>query len=100
ILYLLLLCCSCVLLFFFFFQAEDGIRDRNVTGVQTCALPIPRWKLGFIGRNGRGKTTFFKLLLGEYEYSGSIRAPVAFDYFPYRSEERRVGKECRSRWSP
>ena len=42
-----------------------------------------RWKLGFIGRNGRGKTTFFKLLLGEYEYSGSIRAPVAFDYFPY-----------------
>ena len=42
-----------------------------------------RWKLGFIGRNGRGKTTFFRLLRGEYEYSGSIRAPVTFDYFPY-----------------
>ena len=41
------------------------------------------WKLGFIGRNGRGKTTFLKLLLGEYDYSGAIRAPVAFDYFPY-----------------
>ena len=41
------------------------------------------WKLGFIGRNGRGKTTFFKLLMGRYEYAGSIRAPVAFDYFPY-----------------
>ncbi|MFS0728119.1 Lsa family ABC-F type ribosomal protection protein [Paenibacillus sp. 1P07SE] len=44
------------------------------------------WKLGFTGRNGRGKTTFMKLLLGELEYSGSISADVAFDYFPYRVE--------------
>ena len=41
------------------------------------------WKLGFIGRNGKGKTTFFKLLLGEYEYSGNISTNTAFEYFPY-----------------
>ena len=40
------------------------------------------WKLGFCGRNGRGKTTFLKLLMGEYEYAGSISASVNFDYFP------------------
>ena len=40
------------------------------------------WKLGFIGRNGRGKTTFLKLLLGKYEYSGTISATVKFQYFP------------------
>lgn len=41
------------------------------------------WKLGFVGRNGRGKTTFLKLLLGEYEYKGKIISSVKFDYFPY-----------------
>ncbi|PEJ77584.1 Lsa family ABC-F type ribosomal protection protein [Bacillus wiedmannii] len=41
------------------------------------------WKLGFIGRNGRGKTAFFNLLLGNYEYSGKILASVEFNYFPY-----------------
>lgn len=41
------------------------------------------WKLGFIGRNGRGKTTFLNLLLGKYEYSGSISSTVDFEYFPY-----------------
>lgn len=41
------------------------------------------WKLGFVGRNGRGKTTFFHLLLGKYEYSGKIISSVKFDYFPY-----------------
>ena len=40
------------------------------------------WKLGFIGRNGRGKTTFFQLLLGNYEYSGKIISSVDFTYFP------------------
>ena len=41
------------------------------------------WKLGFIGRNGRGKTTFLNLLLGRYEYHGKIQSSVQFDYFPY-----------------
>lgn len=46
------------------------------------------WKLGFIGRNGKGKTTFLNLLLGKYEYEGSIQASVVFDYFPYPVTER------------
>ncbi|MBH5320271.1 ABC-F type ribosomal protection protein [Paenibacillus sp. GSMTC-2017] len=44
------------------------------------------WKLGFTGRNGRGKTTFFNLLLKKYEFSGTISAPVDFDYFPFPVE--------------
>lgn len=46
------------------------------------------WKLGFTGRNGRGKTTFLKLLVGELEYSGRISSGVEFDYFPYPVENR------------
>ena len=42
------------------------------------------WKLGFIGRNGKGKTTFLNLLLGKYEYEGAITTSVTFDYFPYQ----------------
>lgn len=49
------------------------------------------WKLGFIGRNGRGKTTFLNLLLGKYEYQGTIQASVQFDYFPYE-----IGDKSRS----
>ena len=41
------------------------------------------WKLGFTGRNGRGKTTFCRLLMGELPYRGKISAPVKFDYFPF-----------------
>ena len=40
-------------------------------------------KLGFVGRNGRGKTTFLNLLLGKYEYSGKFLSSVQFVYFPY-----------------
>ena len=107
------LCC------FFFFQAEDGIRDDLVTGVQTCALPI------------------FKLLLDDYPFTRQINeVHMHHTWIPNhdqdrglasveamwryhtqhlgwsdiaqhltidkhgRSEERRVRKECRSRWSP
>lgn len=41
------------------------------------------WKLGFTGRNGRGKTTFFHLLMGKFPYQGKITSPVTFEYFPY-----------------
>jgi len=41
------------------------------------------WKLGFCGRNGRGKTTFLNLLMGRYDYKGAITASVSFEYFPY-----------------
>src|SRR2546430_7665020 len=77
--------------FIFFFQAEDGIRDLTVTGVQTCALPI---------------------CLRQRRHESSSARPPAEGFSPpshpvgervrrnVRSEERRVGKECRSRWSP
>ncbi len=51
------------------------------------------WKLGFIGRNGKGKTTFLKLLLGKYEYKGSITTSAVFDYFPYQISEYQK-KQC------
>ncbi len=52
------------------------------------------WKLGFIGRNGRGKTTFFNLLLGNYEYSGKIISSVEFTYFPYPvSDQNKITHE-------
>nr|WP_082020930.1 ABC-F type ribosomal protection protein [Candidatus Soleaferrea massiliensis] len=45
------------------------------------------WKTGFISRNGRGKTTFLKLLMGEFPYSGRIESSVSFDYFPFPAED-------------
>src|SRR5437867_10484910 len=83
--------------FFFFFQAEDGIRDRTVTGVQTCALPILNLCEYLMARLQKfveqypqiyEKITGKGLLIGMHFTSPQIR-----------SEERRVGKECRYRWS-
>src|SRR5215510_15984728 len=68
----------------FFFQAEDGIRDGHVTGVQTCALPIS-------GQLAQGRPVGPQQGQQQGRHQGEAGA---------RSEERRVGKECRSRWSP
>ena len=48
------------------------------------------WKLGFIGRNGKGKTTFLNLLLGKYQYNGTISTSTVFDYFPYPISEKQM----------
>src|SRR5258708_14794406 len=92
---------------FFFFQAEDGIRDDLVTGVQTCALPISAVAAIF---SAKGRPQFNPLIIhlfkaGQAESLARIddRAALMMQRFwpgPLRSEERRVGKECRSRWSP
>src|SRR5688572_31776458 len=89
----------------FFFQAEDGIRDLTVTGVQTCALPIwpGQWYLhlfdtsqpDFDWSNEDVREEFRRILRFWLDRGADgFRVDVA------RSEERRVGKECRSRWSP
>src|SRR2546430_6876130 len=96
------------LVLFFFFQAEDGIRDLTVTGVQTCALPI-----FFITAREDTRLAGIAVLLHPREHSdprlrGARVATISDIVFPAnrdavglaRSEERRVGKECRSRWSP
>src|SRR5258708_10725595 len=92
--------------FFFFFQAEDGIRDDLVTGVQTCALPIyfQNATAAVPGRDLRRDPLFRAFFIfqqpveGQW-HSGNLRA-TAIPVAETRSEERRVGKECRSRWSP
>ena len=61
------------------------------------------WKLGLIGRNGKGKTTLLKLLMGEYEYSGTISTHTCFDLFPYRLDEGDLTKtaaELAEKWKP
>ena len=61
------------------------------------------WKLGFIGRNGKGKTTFLNLLLGKYEYTGSISTNVVFDYFPYKTTSDDLEKnadDLMDMWKP
>src|SRR5438046_10390242 len=82
---------SFLFFFFFFFQAEDGIRDWSVTGVQTCALPIWSSSVGAF-RNYSVEVAVGPQLAAELDHVTALR--------PARSEERRVGKECRSRWSP
>src|SRR5258708_32060157 len=110
-------------LFFFFFQAEDGIRDDLVTGVQTCALPIlcsffaavrfsisiARSKSALATIEGREKmdsTSQWQALKvalqreAEDIFYSAGEVVVVESSGISRSEERRVGKECRSRWSP
>lgn len=66
--------------------AYDGSYDNIFEHV---SLQIDtNWKLGFTGRNGRGKTTFLNLLLGKYEYSGTISSNVSFEYFPFHVEHK------------
>src|SRR5437868_9476455 len=96
---------------FFFFQAEDGIRDRNVTGVQTCALPIffdePSSGLDPVTsrrlddlildlRDSLGAT----IVVVTHELSSIFAIGDDSVFLDARSEERRVGKECRSRGAP
>src|SRR3712207_8010978 len=94
---------------FFFFQAEDGIRDIGVTGVQTCALPISvaglsRQQLGLGSPTKVGDHPGLVLAFDHVAQQAPVETPTEHrrrsQEFPYRSEERRVGKECRSRWSP
>src|SRR5258707_11273849 len=94
--------------FFFFFQAEDGIRDIGVTGVQTCALPIyPRvfGEGGTVLRGGQGRQQRRTGIVDPADKNLPWRSEEdakrrEFLLRMNRSEERRVGKECRSRWSP
>src|SRR2546423_5095709 len=94
--------------FFFFFQAEDGIRDKLVTGVQTCALPIcSKAYSGVLASavaalEDQQRTPAAGVLRDMDERHGKSHSKfvLAHSKAHRRSEERRVGKECRSRWSP
>src|SRR2546430_12512936 len=102
-LYAILLVCL------FFFQAEDGIRDLTVTGVQTCALPIlalrapglRQSRRGLIDQIAHGHDGAEPWLIGHRtHHQRPDHIAGDGDRDDRRSEERRVGKECRSRWSP
>ncbi|MCR5238164.1 MAG: ATP-binding cassette domain-containing protein [Lachnospiraceae bacterium] len=61
------------------------------------------WKLGLIGRNGKGKTTLLNLLLGKYEYTGNISSSTCFDYFPYKADGNdyeKTADELIEKWKP
>src|SRR2546430_13411535 len=98
-----------LVLLLFFFQAEDGIRDLTVTGVQTCALPISSMRSELASRlsdlieaaiaasvRSYTESRDYQCQLQEAEHIGFVTHELRNP----RSEERRVGKECRSRWSP
>src|SRR5438552_11700407 len=98
-----IICIVVFFFFFFFFQAEDGIRDDLVTGVQTCALPISQRSEAPITVN-LVLTVIGASLLWVGWFGFNAGSAVAADgragmaMAVTRSEERRVGKECRSRW--
>src|SRR5690606_39989160 len=93
---------------FFFFQAEDGIRDFHVTGVQTCALPICSTRISALEKISLDAPANPVLEPVHTTADILVERVVTFDDFEVqrirlaagRSEERRVGKECRSRWWP
>src|SRR5256885_3271047 len=97
-------------LLFFFFQAEDGIRDYKVTGVQTCALPISSRDPN--NNNKESPSAVWSFTTASAVAAPTLLAPangatgiaslpaLSWNAVIGRSEERRVGKECRSRWSP
>src|SRR3712207_8176751 len=95
-------------MFFFFFQAEDGIRDIGVTGVQTCALPI-FFDLGGHSLAAAQLSSRVEDAFGVHVSMGAFLEDPTIEGLcdrietlqrDGRSEERRGGKECRSRWSP
>src|SRR2546430_9572909 len=95
-----------------FFQAEGGIRDLTVTGVQTCALPIYGGSVTLLGRRidslpprtiaraGVGRTFQITATFASMTVRENVQMALIAHAGGERSEERRVGKECRSRWSP
>src|SRR5260370_19402252 len=93
---------------YFFFQAEDGIRDSSVTGVQTCALPISVEGYPMIDNDEQLEQTRRAIVDLEAAVSDLKKEVLPLNRSRFalmaepvvRSEERRVGKECRSRWSP
>src|SRR5438132_202277 len=82
---------------FFFFQAEDGIRDHCVTGVQTCALPICNRRPAASRVTAKSSTP---PVMSDCQFGEMAKRLRALPISAMRSEERRVGKECRSRWGP
>src|SRR5690606_41096538 len=99
-------------IFTFFFQAEDGIRDFHVTGVQTCALPIYDAIIRRVFRPAviAVPLAYFHVVATQFGKArgggrGQRRHPFdavnpSYQSGKHRSEERRVGKECRTRWWP
>src|SRR5438105_13136860 len=88
-------------LYDFFFQAEDGIRDPLVTGVQTCALPIfHTTKNSEPFHATAGVDPAVAMINGGVALPDGETSDPRTAFALFRSEERRVGKECRSRGSP
>src|SRR5256714_10332514 len=103
-------CVKYAAVLFFFFQAEDGIRDKLVTGVQTCALPISTLVVDktaitigqvlFLPTATTSPAARKRTCPIVMAVLSTTRVAEASAIGTQRSEERRVGKECRSRWSP